>query len=147
MIRRTSSPPPSPWSSSPCCWASPTRWSITGIGQVAFPDRANGSPITVNGKLVGSKLIGQAYQRARARRTDGKPNMDADGNPVTEPDPHYFQPRPSQTGYNADGTFFSNLGPNQAGARYFYRDRLAAYLRSSARTRPAWRTRTSRPTR
>ena len=53
----------------------------------------------------------------------------ADGNPVTEPDPRYFQPRPSQTDYNAGGTFFSNRGPNQASARYFYRDQLAAYIK------------------
>lgn len=102
--------------------------AITGISQVAFPNRADGSPITVNGKVVGSKLLGQAYQLP-VLGTDGKPKKDADGNPVTEPDPKYFQPRPSQTGYNANGTFFSNRGPNQSSARYFYRDQLAAYLK------------------
>jgi K+-transporting ATPase ATPase C chain len=48
---------------------------------------------------------------------------------VTEPDPKYFQPRPSQTGYNANGTYFSNRGPNQASAKLFYRDQLGAYLK------------------
>jgi potassium-transporting ATPase KdpC subunit len=47
----------------------------------------------------------------------------------TKGDRRYFAPRPSQTGYNPNGTFFSNRGPNQSSARYFYRDRLKAYLR------------------
>ena len=46
----------------------------------------------------------------------------------TKGNPRLFQPRPSQTDYNASGTFFSNRGPNQASARFFYRDQLKAYL-------------------
>jgi K+-transporting ATPase ATPase C chain len=34
---------------------------ITGVGQVAFPWNANGQQIHVNGKLVGSKIIGQNF--------------------------------------------------------------------------------------
>jgi K+-transporting ATPase ATPase C chain len=101
--------------------------AITGISQVAFPNRADGSPITVNGKVVGSKLLAQAYQLP-VLDANGKPKKDAKGNPVTAPDPKYFQPRPSQTGYNASGTYFSNRGPNQAAAKFFYRDQLKAYL-------------------
>jgi K+-transporting ATPase ATPase C chain len=101
--------------------------AITGISQVAFPNRADGSPIKVNGKVVGSKLLAQAYQ-VPVLDSAGKPKKDSDGNPVTAPNPKYFQPRPSQTGYNANGTFFSNRGPNQASAKFFYRDQLAAYL-------------------
>ncbi len=101
--------------------------AMTGISQVAFPNRADGSPITVNGKVVGSRLLAQAYQ-VPVLDSAGKPKKDADGNPVTAPDPKYFQPRPSQTGYNANGTFFSNRGPNQSSARYFYRDQLADYI-------------------
>jgi potassium-transporting ATPase KdpC subunit len=47
----------------------------------------------------------------------------------TKGDPRYFEPRPSQTGYNPHGTFFSNRGPNQASARFFYRDQIAKYLK------------------
>jgi K+-transporting ATPase ATPase C chain len=101
--------------------------AMTGIAQVAFPNRADGSPIMVNGKVVGSRLLAQAYQLP-VLDTDGRPKKDAKGNPVTRPDPKYFQPRPSQTGYNPNGTFFSNRGPNQAGAEFFYRDQLKAYL-------------------
>jgi K+-transporting ATPase ATPase C chain len=100
---------------------------ITGVAQVAFPNRADGSPIKVDGKVVGSKLLAQAYTKP-VLDANGQPRKDADGNPITEPDPKYFQPRPSQTDYNAHGTFFSNRGPNQASARYFYRDQLKAYI-------------------
>ncbi len=100
---------------------------MTGIAQVAFPGRADGSPITKDGKVVGSRLLAQAWQ-VPVLDANGNPKKDSDGNPVTEPDPKYFQPRPSQTGYNPSGTFFSNRGPNQSSARYFYRDQLAAYI-------------------
>ena len=47
----------------------------------------------------------------------------------TKGNSRYFAPRPSATGYNPNATFFSNRGPNQASARYFYRDQLKAYLK------------------
>ena len=50
------------------------------------------------------------------------------GNAITRPDPRYFQPRPSQSGYSASATYFSNRGPNQASARSFFGGQLAAYL-------------------
>jgi K+-transporting ATPase ATPase C chain len=92
---------------------------MTGISQVAFPNKANGSQIEVDGKVVGSRLIAQAFTLK-----DGKP------------DPRYFQPRPSQTKYSATGTFFSNRGPNSAVGRFFYRDALAAYLALEQRYDP-----------
>ena len=44
-----------------------------------------------------------------------------------EPDPTFFQPRPSQSDYSVDGTFFSNRGPNPACGPSFYRHQVAAY--------------------
>jgi K+-transporting ATPase ATPase C chain len=61
---------------------------VTGIAQVAFPNRADGSLIERDGKVVGSKLAAQKFE--------GK---------------QYFHPRPSAVDYNAAGTSFSNLGP------------------------------------
>jgi potassium-transporting ATPase KdpC subunit len=84
--------------------------AMTGISQVAFPSKADGSQIEVNGKVVGSRLIAKPFLRDK------------------KPDPRYFQPRPSQTDYSATGTFFSNRGPNSAVGRFFFRDALAAYL-------------------
>src|ERR1700722_5615318 len=68
---------------------------ITGISQVAFPGNANGQQVFVHGKLVGSKIIGQNFGTVGIG-SNGKPKLAA-GNPVTAPDPRYFQSRPSAT--------------------------------------------------
>jgi K+-transporting ATPase ATPase C chain len=94
---------------------------MTGISQVAFPTKADGSQVKVDGKVVGSRLIAKPWVIDTGEK-------DSDGNPVTRPDPKYFQPRPSQSDYSATATFFSNRGPNSAVARFFYRDALASYL-------------------
>ena len=44
------------------------------------------------------------------------------------PDKAYFQPRPSQTGYSGDVSYFSNLGPNSVEAREAVREHMAAYI-------------------
>ena len=70
---------------------------ITGIGQLAFPSQSNGTTVSLQGKVVGSALIGQSF-------TDKK------GNPL----PQWFQSRPSAAGDGYDGgaSSGSNLGPN-----------------------------------
>jgi potassium-transporting ATPase KdpC subunit len=101
--------------------------ATTGIAQVVFPGKADGSRVERGGKVVGSKLIGQDFKKPVLDRR-GKPRMDADGNPVVEPDPRYFQSRPSVTGYNPSVTFFNNLGPNNKELSQLFRDNLAAYI-------------------
>ena len=87
---------------------------ITGVSQLAFPGNANGQKVYVGGRLVGSKIIGQQFAIPVIDKKTGKPQLDSNGNPVTTPDPRYFQSRPSATTPpdNAAATTFSNLGPN-----------------------------------
>jgi potassium-transporting ATPase KdpC subunit len=76
---------------------------VTGVAQVAFKHKADGSLVTVDGKQVGSSLIGQAF-------------VDSKGRPVRK----YFQSRPSAAlgaegkttaGYDPTLSSGSNLGP------------------------------------
>jgi K+-transporting ATPase ATPase C chain len=101
--------------------------AMTGISQLVFPGKADGSKLTLNGKLVGSSLIGQSFSRPLIRK-DGKPKLDEEGEEVLVPDKRYFQPRPSQSGYAANTTFFSNAGPNSVEEREAVREALAAYV-------------------
>ena len=84
--------------------------AMTGIAQVAFPNKANGSQLEIGGRVVGSKLIGQDFK--------GKPR--------------YFQSRPSTaTKYNAAASAFTNLGPNSKDAAKTFKANLAAYLKQN----------------
>jgi potassium-transporting ATPase KdpC subunit len=100
---------------------------MTGASQLAFPGAADGSRIQRDGKTVGSSLIGQDFRRP-VLDSGGRPLKDGDGNPVLEPDPRYFQSRPSVTGYNPAGTYFNNLGPNSAKLRDLFVANLKGYL-------------------
>ncbi len=102
--------------------------AMTGISKVVFPGKANGSKVTVNGKLVGSSLIGQSFSRPVIGK-NGKPKLDEEGEEVLVPDKRYFQPRPSETGYSASVTYFSNSGPNSVEEREAVREALAAYVK------------------
>jgi K+-transporting ATPase ATPase C chain len=64
--------------------------AITGLAQLVFPSQASGSLIRKNGKVIGSRLIGQQFE-----------------------EPKYFWGRPSATAppYNASASSGSNLGP------------------------------------
>jgi K+-transporting ATPase ATPase C chain len=102
---------------------------ITGVSQVAFPGNANGQKVYVNGKLVGSKIIGQSFSTPVIEK-NGKPREEK-GVVVTEPDPRYFQSRPSATeggAYNAAASTFSNRGPNDKATEEADAENIKAYL-------------------
>lgn len=81
--------------------------AITGLGQLLWSHQANGSRVSVHGRLVGSSLIGQDFAGQLGD----------------------FQSRPSAAGYDPARTAASNLGPNEATLADALRARLAAYLR------------------
>ncbi len=102
---------------------------ITGISQGVFPGNANGQKIYVNGKLVGSKIIGQSFAKPVIGK-NGKPE-EKEGEIVTEPDPSYFQSRPSATeggAYNAAASTFSNRGPNDKATEEADAENIKEYL-------------------
>jgi len=101
--------------------------AVTGIAQVVFPGKANGSKVSVDGEAVGSSLIAQSFSRPAIGK-DGKPELDSEGEEVLVPDKAYFQPRPSATGYSGNVTYFANVGPNSVEGREEVRENLAAYI-------------------
>jgi potassium-transporting ATPase KdpC subunit len=110
---------------------------ITGISQVAFPGNANGQQVHVAGKLVGSKLIGQNFGDVVVNKKTGKPQLD-NGNPVTTPDPRYFQTRPSGTtpADNAAGSAFANYGPNSTVTEQAIAANIKTYIQLNGRYYP-----------
>ncbi|MGI5133590.1 MULTISPECIES: potassium-transporting ATPase subunit KdpC [unclassified Streptomyces] len=80
--------------------------AVTAVAQAAFPDQANGSLVKHNDKIVGSSLIGQNFNLPLKK-----------GQTSADPDPKWFQPRPSAAGtngYDPTASSASNLGPNSS---------------------------------
>jgi K+-transporting ATPase ATPase C chain len=84
---------------------------VTGLCQILFPARANGSLIVAHGQAVGSELIGQYFKR-----------------------PEYFQPRPSAAGndgYDPAASGASNLGPTSQKLADRVKDSVASFRKNN----------------
>jgi K+-transporting ATPase ATPase C chain len=84
---------------------------VTGLCQVLFPARANGSLIVANGHAIGSELIGQNFKK-----------------------PEYFQPRPSAAGndgYDPMASGASNLGPTSQKLADRVKDSVASFRKNN----------------
>jgi K+-transporting ATPase ATPase C chain len=91
-------------------------FAFTGVAQLVASDQADGSLVYVDGKAVGSELIGQAW-------------VDEDGAPL----PEYFQSRPSaattnsDAGYDPSLSLGSNWGPTNPDLLKAVRQRVRDY--------------------
>jgi K+-transporting ATPase ATPase C chain len=81
---------------------------ITGIAQVIFPAKANGSLIMQGNKIIGSELIGQKFDSII-----------------------YFSSRPSATEYNPLPSGGSNMGPTSSKLKQLVADRSALFIESN----------------
>jgi K+-transporting ATPase ATPase C chain len=88
---------------------------MTGFAALAFPDKAKGSLIEVDGRVVGSGLAGQEFTN-----------------------PKYFRSRPSATAprYNAGATTFANLGPTNSELAKMVKQRALAVLARETQYNP-----------
>ncbi|MFZ0834652.1 MAG: K(+)-transporting ATPase subunit C [Mycobacterium sp.] len=84
--------------------------AVTGVGQLLFRDKANGSLIARDGQVVGSSQIGQQFSQ-----------------------PKYFHPRPSSAGdgYDASESSGSNLGPTNEKLLEAVAERVDAYRKEN----------------
>lgn len=86
---------------------------VSGIGAAAFPAKAYGSLTTRDGRVVGSRLIGQAFETDR-----------------------YFHPRPSAIGYDSSNSGGSNLSWTSDSLKNAYEQRKADWQKANGPGEP-----------
>ena len=91
--------------------------AVTGIAQLAFPTAANGSPVAVGGRVVGSALIGQSF--TSERYFHGRPSATTGADPADTA-------RSVEDPYNAASSTGSNLAPSSAVLAEAVKARVAA---------------------
>ncbi|HWP69187.1 MAG TPA: potassium-transporting ATPase subunit C [Rectinemataceae bacterium] len=84
--------------------------AVTGIAQLAFQAKANGSLVVIGGQVKGSRLLAQEFKSGR-----------------------FFKPRPSATGYAYIGSAGSNMAPTNAALDKAVKERDEAWLAAFGR--------------
>jgi len=79
--------------------------AVTGLNQLLFPEKANGSLIRKGDRIMGSELIGQSFDSLR-----------------------YFSSRPSATGYNPLPSSGTNYGPTNANLKSQFEERKRNFI-------------------
>lgn len=88
--------------------------AITGIAQLAFPAKANGSLVVVGGQVKGSSLLAQEFAGDR-----------------------FFKPRPSAGGYAYVGSGASNMAPTNSALAAAVKDRADAWQKNYGTPAPS----------
>jgi len=101
---------------------------VTGIAQGALSDRANGSRLEVDGRVVGSKLLGQTF--VEPRYFHGRPSAAgaaASGSDAADPDDDTKTVPNDPTDLSQDISSGSNWGPTNPDLLAAVKERAAAY--------------------
>ena len=105
---------------------------ITGVAQVAFSDQANGSKLSLNGKVVGSKLLGQTF--TEAKYFHGRPSAagpTASGSDATDPGNDAKTVPNDPTDLAQASSSGSNLGPTNPDYLAAVKARAASYRKEN----------------
>lgn len=105
---------------------------VTGIAQAGFSDKANGSKVEVNGKVVGSKLLGQTF--TQPKYFHGRPSAAgaaATGSDATDPNSAKKTIPNDPKDLSQDISSGSNLGPTNPDFLAAVKERAAAYRREN----------------
>jgi K+-transporting ATPase ATPase C chain len=110
--------------------------AVTGVSQGLFSDKANGSKLEVDGKVVGSKLLGQTFKKAKYFH--GRPSSAgaaATGSDATDDKGKTVPNDPSDL--SQDISSGSNYGPTNPDFLSTIKDRVAAYRKENGLARDA----------
>ena len=105
---------------------------ITGIAQLGFADKANGSEVSMNGRVVGSSLLGQTF--TRAKYFHGRPSAAgaaAKGSDATDPNNDTKTVPNDPKDLSQDISSGSNWGPTNPDLLAAVKERVAAYRKEN----------------
>ena len=105
---------------------------ITGIAQLGFADKANGSEVSVNGRVVGSSLLGQTF--TKAKYFHGRPSAAgaaATGSDATDPERRHEDGPERPEGPEPGHQLRIQLGPTNPDLLAAVKERVAAYRKEN----------------